>query len=193
MFDKDKIFKITEMSRITGYDKHVLRYYEKEFDIDVPRNNAKHRYYTHKEVELYQRIKSLQEQGFTNKQIKLILNTPEVKIDGNSANEETAVSTATASNVPASNQIKDLSNLLRNEVKELLVENEKRNQETINILNVKIDELTSEIRSKERDILISENAKLKMKFKAKSYEVADLREKLKKAENKKGFFRKLFS
>lgn len=37
--------------------------------------------------------------------------------------------------------------------------------------------LRNEINSKERDVLICENAKLKMKVKEKSYEVAELKEK----------------
>ncbi|WDV47812.1 MerR family transcriptional regulator [Clostridiaceae bacterium M8S5] len=189
MYDKNKIYKITDMSRITGYDKHVLRYYEKEFNIDVPRNSAKHRYYTFKEIDLYLRIKELQETGYTNKQIKLIIESPEVLLKQSS--NETAV---TVANETASiSQLQDLSNFIKNEIKEALLESQKHNMKTINKLNDKIEALTNEIKSKERDVLLSENAKLKMKVKSKSYEVADLREKLKRVEHKKGFLKRLFS
>ena len=50
-------YTISEASEITGYAPHVLRYYEKEFDIDVPRTESNHRFYTNKEIELIQYIK----------------------------------------------------------------------------------------------------------------------------------------
>lgn len=71
-------YTISEVSDLTGYAPHVLRYYEKEFQIDVPRNDSNHRYYTVKEIELIQYIKLLQDKGFNNKQIKLIINSEEI-------------------------------------------------------------------------------------------------------------------
>ena len=73
-------YTISEVSEITGYAPHVLRYYEKEFDIDVPRTESNHRYYTNREIELIQYIKLLQEKGFSNKQIKLIISSPELVV-----------------------------------------------------------------------------------------------------------------
>ncbi len=70
-------YTISEAADITGYAPHVLRYYEKEFNIDVPRTESNHRYYTYKEIELIQYIKSLKEKGFSNKQINLIINSPQ--------------------------------------------------------------------------------------------------------------------
>ena len=78
MLDVNYEYSISEVSEITGYAPHVLRYYEKEFEINVPRNNSNHRYYTYNEIELLQYIKTLQEKGFGNKQIKLIINSPEI-------------------------------------------------------------------------------------------------------------------
>jgi len=43
----------------TGYPAHVLRYYEKEFDMQIPRNEANHRYYTYSEIEILNYIKEL--------------------------------------------------------------------------------------------------------------------------------------
>ncbi|WP_066497000.1 helix-turn-helix domain-containing protein [Abyssisolibacter fermentans] len=190
MFDKSKTYTIAEVSKITGYDKHVLRYYEKEFEIEVPRNKANHRHYTYKEIETYKRIKDLQENGYTNKQIKLIINSPEVLIQ--QSQSESAMTTS--SSAPTKNQITELSSYIKNEIKEILILNDEKNIKAINDLNNKIEELTCEIRSKERDILICENAKLKMKIKEKSYEVAELREKLKREQNsRKGLFKKIFS
>ena len=60
-------------------------------------------------------------------------------------------------------------------------------------LKTEIENLKHEIKNKERDVLICENAKLKMKLKEKSYEVADLKEKLKRErEANKSIFKKIF-
>ena len=73
-------YTISEVSEMTGYAPHVLRYYEKEFEIEIPRTDSNHRYYTTKEIELIQYIKMLQDKGFSNKQIKLIISSPELVI-----------------------------------------------------------------------------------------------------------------
>ena len=53
--------------------------------------------------------------------------------------------------------------------------------------------LRNELNSKERDILICENAKLKMKVKEKTFENIELKGKIKRIEsNQEGFFKKLF-
>lgn len=88
MLETDKEYTISEVSETTGYPPHVLRYYEKEFVLDIPRNESNHRYYTYKEIELFQYIKSLQEKGFSNKQIKLIIKTPQMMM---SDQDETAI------------------------------------------------------------------------------------------------------
>src|SRR5690606_5874821 len=86
MLDTEREYTISEVSEITGYQPHVIRYYEKEFELEIPRNNSNHRYYTYKEIEVFNYIKSLQEKGFTNKQIKLILKSPELVVtDGETA------------------------------------------------------------------------------------------------------------
>lgn len=192
--DPEKKYSISEISEVTGYPNHVLRYYEKEFDLQIPRNSANHRYYTYKEIETFNYIKSLQEKGFTNKQIKLILNSPEVLVSDNE--QETAVTTIISKDNPTNtiNEITDyIKEIIVNELQPKLLEKESKNIEAINKLKDEIKELKNEIRSKERDILICENAKLKMKFKEKSYEVAELKEKLKRErENNKSIFNRIF-
>ena len=62
---------------------------------------------------------------------------------------------------------------------QLLEKNKELNDQMVQKLMDEIVALRNELNSKERDVLICENAKLKMKVKEKSYEVAELREKLK--------------
>lgn len=53
-------YSISEVSRITGLEPYVLRYWEKEFPILKPKKNrGGNRTYTEKDIELINRIKHL--------------------------------------------------------------------------------------------------------------------------------------
>ncbi len=194
MLEVDKQYSISEAAEITDYPPHVLRYYEKEFELEIPRNESNHRYYTYKEIELFQYIKSLQEQGFSNKQIKLIMNSPELLL---TSDNEIALTTVNSHDKIDSVQLaKDISLYLYteifDEITKVLNDNTVNNTKKIEELKEEIINLRNELNSKERDVLICENAKLKMKVKEKSYEVAELKEKIERMENKEGFFQKIF-
>lgn len=194
MYDVEREFTISEVSELTGYPAHVIRYYEKEFELDIPRNNVNHRYYTYKELEIFNYIKALQEKGFSNKQIKLIMNSPEMLM----SNDETAI-TATSKKefniLPNNMEIYNIfKSIIFDELKPILIEKEKMNIDVLSDLRDEIIQLRSELNSKERDILICENMKLKMKIKEKSYEVVELKDKLKRQqESSKGIFKKFFT
>lgn len=195
MIDMQRQYTISEVSELTDYPPHVLRYYEKEFELDIPRNESNHRYYTYKEIEIIQYIKSLQNRGFSNKQIKLIIKSPELVANNN---EETAITTIMPMEKLDINNLSqeisnNLHNILNEELKPLIDSKYGSNEQIILELKEEIENLREEISSKERDVLICENVKLKMKIKEKSYEAAELREELKRKENaNKGFFKKLF-
>lgn len=193
MFDTEKEYTISEVAEITGYQPHVIRYYEKEFELEIPRNNSNHRYYTYKELEVYNYIKALQEKGFTNKQIKLIINSPELVVtDG-----ETAVTSLVKKDtniIPSATEIYEMfKELVTEGIGSTLLEKADQSMMIINELKDEIAELRNEINSNERDVLICENIKLKMQLKEKSYQVVELKDKLKKEqESKNGLFTKLF-
>ena len=192
MIDYDKEYTISEISEISGYPAHVLRYYEKEFELDIPRNAVNHRYYTYKEIETFNYIKTLQEKGFTNKQIKLIMNSPEVLLNGEN---EAAVTSLIKEETDMISTYEEIYNFIRelfiDELQPKLIDRENNSLAAINELKDEIIQLRNEMNSKERDVLVCENAKLKMKVKEKSYEVADLKEKLKRQqESNKGIFKK---
>ena len=196
--DLEKQHTISEVSEITDYPPHVLRYYEKEFELDIPRNDSNHRYYTYKEIEMLQYIKSLQEKGFSNKQIKLIIKSPEILVN----NQEEAVTTSdslqkidfnTLSQEISTNLGEVITEEIAVKIKNILDSNQENEEKLIMKLKDEIEKLRKELTSKERDVLICENAKLKMKVKEKSYEVAGLKEKVKRIEeSNKGFFKKIF-
>ncbi|MBU5311099.1 MerR family transcriptional regulator [Tissierella carlieri] len=195
MLDLNHEYTISEVSEITGYAPHVLRYYEKEFEIDVPRNNSNHRYFTYKEIELIQYIKTLQDKGFTNKQIKLIIQSPEIMMN----NQETTDVVPVDDNIyfDTYQLAKEISTTLEEEFFDKLFnhinEGSEKNIKVIEELKNEVAMLRNELNSKERDVLICENAKLKMKVKEKTFENIELIEKLKKTEEKQvGLFSKIF-
>lgn len=75
---QQKRYSIGEVSDILGYKPHVIRYYEKEFDLKIPRNKANHRYFTENELFALKQIKELQERGYNNTQIKVIMKSSDV-------------------------------------------------------------------------------------------------------------------
>ncbi|MBU5254833.1 MULTISPECIES: MerR family transcriptional regulator [Tissierella] len=195
MLDLNHEYTISEVSELTGYAPHVLRYYEKEFEIDIPRNNSNHRYFTYKEIELIQYIKTLQDKGFTNKQIKLIIQSPEIMVNNH---EETDIVAVEDNMFFDTYQLaKEISMTLEEEFFDKLFnhinEGSEKNIKVIEELRDEVAMLRNELNSKERDVLICENAKLKMKIKEKTFENIELNEKLKKIEEKEvGFFKKIF-
>jgi DNA-binding transcriptional MerR regulator len=195
MLDLNHEYTISEVSELTGYAPHVLRYYEKEFEIAVPRNNSNHRYFTYKEVELIQYIKTLQDKGFSNKQIKLIISSPEVLM--NVHNDVGLVAVNDNAYFDAYQIAKEISITLEEEFFDKLLnsinQGTENNTKIIEELKDEVIRLRNEINSKERDVLICENAKLKMKIKEKTFENIELKDKLKKFQEKNvGFLKKIF-
>ncbi len=54
-------------------ESHVLRYWEEELALKIPRNDLGHRYYTDVQLEIFRTIKELKRQGFQLKEIKQCL------------------------------------------------------------------------------------------------------------------------
>jgi len=60
-------------------ESHVLRYWEEELDLTIPRNEMGHRYYTRDNIKEFQRIKDLKDQGYQLKAIRMILHNGELE------------------------------------------------------------------------------------------------------------------
>lgn len=61
-----KYYRIGEVSKLTGVDAHVLRYWESEFRNIRPHRVARQRLYRQEDIELIGRIKELlYEKGYT--------------------------------------------------------------------------------------------------------------------------------
>lgn len=70
-------YMISDAAQIAGVESHVLRYWEDELGLEVPRNELGHRYYTRENIEQFQKIKELKEQGYQLKAIRMILHGQE--------------------------------------------------------------------------------------------------------------------
>ena len=54
-------YMISDAARMVALEQHVLRYWEDELQLDIPRNEMGHRYYTDENIKEILRIKDLRE------------------------------------------------------------------------------------------------------------------------------------
>lgn len=58
-------YMISDAAAAVDVETHVLRYWEDELGLDVPRNELGHRYYTRDNIKQFLRIKELKEKGIS--------------------------------------------------------------------------------------------------------------------------------
>ena len=75
--EREKQYKISEMTKLINVEAHVLRYWEEELQLPIKRNDLGHRYYTEEDKELFLRVKQLKEKGIQLKGIRSILDIPQ--------------------------------------------------------------------------------------------------------------------
>lgn len=63
-------YLISDASKKVDVESHVLRYWEEELDLDIPRNEMGHRYYTEFHIRLFRQIRELKDKGYQLKAIK---------------------------------------------------------------------------------------------------------------------------
>jgi DNA-binding transcriptional MerR regulator len=69
---------ISDASKQLEVEPHVLRYWEEELELDIPRNELGHRYFREEDLNILKNVKKLKEQGLQLKAIKMLLtNIPE--------------------------------------------------------------------------------------------------------------------
>lgn len=66
-------YMISDASKMVEVENHVLRYWEEELELPIPRNEMGHRYYRESDIKLLRSIKDLKEQGFQLRAIKKLL------------------------------------------------------------------------------------------------------------------------
>ena len=81
-------YMISDASNRIQVEAHVLRYWEEELELDVPRNEMGHRYYTEENIRQFEEIKRLKEEGFQLKAIKMLLHNSSSMADEVVSEEE---------------------------------------------------------------------------------------------------------
>lgn len=71
---EEKRYIISDASRILNVESHVLRYWEEELEIKIPRNEMGHRYYTQKEIDKLKNVRDLKRQGYGLRSIRMMIN-----------------------------------------------------------------------------------------------------------------------
>ena len=76
-------YRIGEAAKLLNIEKHVIRYWEKEFEIDTHRSSSGQRLYRRVEIEILQKIKSLiYDEGYTIQGAKKFL-SPQPQVQTN--------------------------------------------------------------------------------------------------------------
>ena len=66
-------YSISEAGKLVGVESHVLRYWEDELQLKIPRNGKDYRYYTDLHIQLLKKVKDLKEKGYQLKAIEQVL------------------------------------------------------------------------------------------------------------------------
>ena len=66
-------YLISDASKKVDVEAHVLRYWEDELELSIPRNEMGHRFYTDYHIRLFRQVMSLKEKGYQLKAIKAAL------------------------------------------------------------------------------------------------------------------------
>ena len=83
-------YMISDAANLVNVESHVLRYWEEELELDIPRNELGHRYYTEDNINEFLKIKEWKEQGYQLKAIRILVQeerTKEMAAGKNPANQ----------------------------------------------------------------------------------------------------------
>ena len=116
---------ISDASKQLDVESHVLRYWEEELELDIPRNELGHRYYREEDITLLKNVKLLKDQGLQLKAIKMILPSmlEEDKLPAGYAKKEEEVPVDISQT--GNNKIKQFQEFMRCVLEDTLKENNK--------------------------------------------------------------------
>lgn len=161
----EKVYTIKEVATILDIEAYVLRYYEKELELQIHRNSQGHRIYTQKDITTLQQIKELREQGLELKGIRNVIHT----LDHEELESLTQVSATNTKVVPIveddidigdkdDQKVKQFTMIIKEMLKQTLVEyseekkrqlHEELTEEMDQIIDKKLSEL--ELTQKQKD------------------------------------------
>lgn len=68
-----KWYSITEAADVLNLRTHTLRYWEEELDLEIPRNEMGHRIYYQEQMDLFERVRRLKDEGYQLTAIRMQL------------------------------------------------------------------------------------------------------------------------
>lgn len=66
-------YLISDAAKQVEVESHVLRYWEEELKMEIPRNEMGHRFYTEEHIQKFRKIKELKDKGYQLKAIKAVI------------------------------------------------------------------------------------------------------------------------
>lgn len=118
------IYSIGEIAKILDISEHTVRKYENDFYLKIPRNELGHRYYTDKEVGLFQMIISWKQKGLTKTTINELMNHSVDAID----QKEHAMELITLDKLTG----KEIAELMAKQMSDMMMEREQKLKEEFN-------------------------------------------------------------
>lgn len=118
---------ISDIAARTGIEAHVLRYWEKELELDIPRNELGHRYYLESHVDMFLKIQELKQAGYQLKAIKNAIDTNEAAVSVSAP----AIPQITVQNTPQDDKLDQFAFILKGILDSVLEEREEQNFEKI--------------------------------------------------------------
>lgn len=154
----EKRYMISDASKMVEVESHVLRYWEEELNIEVPRNEMGHRYYTDYHINLFRSIKCLKDRGFLLRAIKMVL--PEIVAGKDPTTidflvEDSSVPYIIHKDTPtysqSENKMEQFQEIIGNIVSKAIMDNNNRLSESVssNVSTTVIKELDYLLRVKE--------------------------------------------
>ncbi len=188
----DKLrYMISDAAGLVNVEAHVLRYWEEELELEIPRNEMGHRYYTRENIQQFLKIKELKEQGYQLKAIKMVIHNgknPEEAAALTTINQQPAASmSGTVNYSSAEDKMAQFRLLMSGIVKEALAEN---NQE----LGREVGENVGDRVLKEMNYLMREqDEQEEERYKKLDAAIRELNVKKLKGSTKKKESRRLFA
>lgn len=121
-------YMISDAADMVHVETHVLRYWEEELELAIPRNEMGHRYYTRENIQEFQKIKELKEQGYQLKTIRMFLHNELTEKD---ALVESAKPTDCVSSLSADERMAQFRELMSDIVGRAIAQNNEELSQTI--------------------------------------------------------------
>lgn len=121
-------YMISDAANLLHVESHVLRYWEEELELEVPRNEMGHRYYTEENIRQFEQIRKLKEEGYQLKAIKMLVHNKNAEIPADKAEVVPKKPKAVQTHGPVASQtgmskLEQFQILMTRIVKEAIAEN----------------------------------------------------------------------